>query len=86
MLAVLVVVEDVVMHVVLDVVVAAPMPVIVRALIIVATVVHQHVIQIAYNPAKENAMVIMHILHINTETLEDQRCWAILITVQMAHA
>lgn len=80
------VVEDVVMHVVLDVAVDALMNVIVRVPIIVVMDAHQHAVQIAYNPAKENAMVTTHILHINMETPEDQRRGVIPITVQMVHA
>lgn len=77
--------EDVVMHVVLDAAVDALMNVIVRVPIIVAMDAHQHAVQIAYNPAKENAMVTTHILHINMETPEDQRRGVIPITVQTAH-
>ena len=78
--------EDVVMHVVLDVAVDALMNVIVRVPIIVAMDARQHAVQIAYNPAKENAMVIMHIAHIVMETPVVQLCLVIPITVQTAHA
>ena len=74
------------MHAVKDAAVVVLMPVIVHVLIIEVTVAHRYVAQVVYNPAKENVMAIMHIAHINMETLVVQLRGVIPTTAQTVHA